>query len=82
MQKQHAFILNDWENCHSKKVVVKANSLQEILELQEKAEKMGIPSAVITDAGKTQIEKNTKTVLAICDKETKVNQVTGHLKLY
>jgi peptidyl-tRNA hydrolase, PTH2 family len=82
LQKNHAFILNDWENCHSKKVVVKANSLQEIIGLQEKAEILGIPFSIITDAGKTQIEKNTKTVFALCDKESKVNQVTGHLKLY
>jgi peptidyl-tRNA hydrolase, PTH2 family len=50
--------------------------------LQAKAISLGIVAEVIADAGRTQIEAGSYTVLGIGPAPTSViNQVTGHLKL-
>jgi peptidyl-tRNA hydrolase, PTH2 family len=50
--------------------------------MRKKAMSLGLNVCLIRDAGRTQIEPNSKTVLAIGPGENKViDQVTGHLKL-
>lgn len=53
-----------------------------MLELVKAAEKAGLPTYVIQDAGRTEVEPGTTTVLAIGPGSASVvNEVTGHLKL-
>lgn len=52
--------VKEWEATGSKKIVLKVNSLQELLDLYEKASKE-IPSAIIRDAGLTQVDPGTIT---------------------
>ena len=53
------------------------------LELQSKAQNLGLCARSIRDAGKTQIDPGTRTVLAIGPGPSAViDQVTGHLKLF
>lgn len=75
--------LNDWINGRFTKVCCQVNSEKELLELFEKAKSLGIPAALITDAGLTEFGGvPTNTCIAIGpDWEDKVNEITGHLKL-
>jgi PTH2 family peptidyl-tRNA hydrolase len=71
-----------WHDEGAKKVVVKVNSLDEILDIDDKAGRQGVPKALIIDRGLTQIEPNTPTALGIGPGRTEaVDRLTKHLKL-
>lgn len=64
------------------KVAVKIKSQDELLELMGKARSLGIVSEVIQDAGRTQIEAGSLTVLGIGPApKSLVDKVTGELQL-
>jgi PTH2 family peptidyl-tRNA hydrolase len=74
--------LDAWRAGGQKKVVLKAANVQELFELKEKARREGLPTALITDAGRTEIEPGTITVLGIGPAlEEKIDKITGHLKM-
>ncbi len=74
--------LDAWKAGGQKKVVLKAANLQELFELKEKARRDGLPTALITDAGRTEIAPGTITVLGIGPaQEEKIDKITGHLKM-
>lgn len=73
--------LNRWEMCGQVKVVVKIESEQELLVLQERAKSLTIPTHVTIDAGRTQIAPNSRTVMALLGPADMVDDVTGGLKL-
>jgi len=74
--------ISRWETEGQKKIVLKARSLDELLELRKKAEKLGIQNAVISDAGLTELTPGTITAIAIGpDDEAKIDKVTGSLPL-
>jgi len=55
--------VNEWKNMGMKKVVLKIASTEELIQLFEKV-KRKLPCALITDAGRTQIEAGSKTCFA------------------
>jgi PTH2 family peptidyl-tRNA hydrolase len=77
-----ARILRRWENEGQKKVAVQIKSEEEMMELMGVARSLGVTAEVIADAGRTQIDAGSLTVLGVGPApEGLVNQVTGHLKL-
>ena len=74
--------LDTWENRNgSKKVSLKCKDLKELTKIIDNADKMNIPYVTIRDAGRTEVEENTLTVIALFDKESRLNQICNHLKL-
>lgn len=72
----------EWESEGSKKVVLEAQGLKELLDLQKKARTIGLPCSLIRDAGKTQLRPGTITCLGIGpDSEERIDKVTGKLKI-
>ncbi|XP_020111477.1 peptidyl-tRNA hydrolase 2, mitochondrial-like isoform X2 [Ananas comosus] len=70
-----------WEMCGQVKVVVKIESEEEMLVLQERAKSLRLPTHITIDAGRTQIAPNSRTVMAILGPADLVDDVTGGLKL-
>jgi len=71
-----------WQREGAKKVVVKVASLEDFFPLEEKAEKLGICTTLVTDAGHTEILEGTQTVLGIGPApSTLIDMVTGELSL-
>lgn len=74
--------LEEWKNSGSKKVVLKVKDEKELLHYFEEAKKAGLKTALIKDAGHTELEPGTKTVVAIGpDEENKIDSLTGKLKM-
>lgn len=72
----------DWKRGGSKKVVVEAESEDELLKLKEAAERRGLPTALVRDAGHTQVESGSLTALAVGPgSDDDVDAVTGELSL-
>ncbi|MDQ1278944.1 MAG: peptidyl-tRNA hydrolase, family [Thermoproteota archaeon] len=76
---------NLWKSWHSegaKKVVVKVQSLEELLDLKDKASRLRIPNSLVIDRGLTQINPNTPTALGIGPAKTEdVDKITKQLRL-
>lgn len=72
-----------WYEEGQKKVVVKADSERALFELKLAAEKAGLTTALIADAGHTELAPGTITVLGVGPgRAIDVDKVTGHLPLY
>ncbi len=71
-----------WDGSGQKKVVLRVDSLEELLEVKERAEKAGLPVFLVVDAGRTQLAPGTPTSLGIGPAPSGlVEGVTGSLKL-
>lgn len=72
----------NWWKEKQKKVVVRGSSLEELKELRRKAIELRLPNDLIFDAGLTELEPETPTVLGIGPAPNdKVDEVTGNLPL-
>ena len=71
----------EWRSNGMKKVVLKVESKKELFELFEKLKKK-FPTALIKDAGLTQIESGEATCIGIGPaEENEIDPFIGHLKL-
>ena len=74
-------VRKDWEREGSKKVVVETQDLKSLMELKKKAGLLGLPLALIRDAGRTEVSPGTVTTLGLGPaQEGLLNRVTGSLK--
>lgn len=72
-----------WYDEGQKKVVVKADNERALFEIKQAAERAGLTTALIADAGHTELAPGTITVLGVGPgNEAAVDKVTGHLPLY
>ena len=72
-----------WKGEGQKKVVLKGSGEDQLFELADRAEREGLPNAVVRDAGHTQLEPGTATTVAIGPGEDEiVDRVTGDLSLF
>ncbi|XP_016938060.1 probable peptidyl-tRNA hydrolase 2 [Drosophila suzukii] len=75
-------LLRAWENCGCAKIAVRVESEAELMAIKKAAERQQLNTCLIRDAGRTQIEANSKTVLAVGPAAAvDIDRVTGHLKL-
>ncbi len=72
-----------WKRRGQKKVVLRVDGESELRELAGRAEREGVPFAVVTDAGHTELEPGTATALGVGPAaDDHVDAVTGHLSVY
>jgi len=71
-----------WQSQGEPIVVLKCDGLDHLRMLQETARALGLPTAAIRDAGRTEVEPGTTTVLAIGPApKGEIDAVTGALRL-
>lgn len=76
-------MLEYWEFYGQPKVVLQVETKAELKELYARAKSLGLISCIIYDAGRTQVEPNSLTVVGIGPgPKSIINQITGCLKLY
>ena len=77
-------LVREWQEVSSEKIVVlECHSMDAMQSLQSKAVKVGVPTAAIADAGRTEVEPGTITCMAVGpDYEDIIDGITGDLKLY
>lgn len=75
-------LAKEWFESGMKKIVLKTENLEKLLELYKEARKKKISAFLIEDAGKTQIKTGTITCLCLGpDYEKKIDLITSQLKL-
>ncbi len=72
-----------WLARGQRKVVLRVPTKAALEELEREAVRRNLPAALITDAGRTELEPGTVTTLGIGPaSEADIDSVTGHLPLY
>ena len=75
-------IIKQWREQGMPKIVLKVQTEKDLKKYNQAAKDMGLITALITDAGRTQIAPGSTTALAIGpDKEEKIDTIIKELKL-
>jgi PTH2 family peptidyl-tRNA hydrolase len=81
-KKADKIVIKKWESEGQKKVVLRVETEEEILKFYDRIKKEKMPCFLVEDAGLTEIEPGTITVLGIGpEKEEILDKITGKLKL-
>ncbi|GAB0100786.1 peptidyl-tRNA hydrolase 2 [Sergentomyia squamirostris] len=74
--------LNAWKLLGQPKIVLRVDTGSELEEIAREARNQGIVTALIRDAGRTEVSAGTITVLGLGpDCQEKLNKITGKLKI-
>jgi len=76
-------ILKKWREEGAKKVLLRVKNEEELLDIYKMAKENNLTCVLIKDAGLTEIPPGTITCVGIGpDEETKIDKITGNLRLY
>ena len=82
MDRGQRSVVDQWDEQGETKISLQVNSEEELVALSKAAKAAGIPYYLVTDAGRTEVDPGTKTVLAIGPgRADKIDKITGQLKL-
>lgn len=71
-----------WLSSSQKKVVLKVQGLEELIAVEQAARELGLPTALVIDAGLTELPPDTPTAVGIGPAPSNlIDLVTGKLKL-
>ncbi len=71
-----------WRNEGAKKVILKVDSLERLLEIEKRAKRLRLPYVLIVDRGLTEIPPNTPTAIGVGPSRSElIDKVTGDLPL-
>lgn len=74
---------DSWVDGGQKKIVLRADDEQTLHDLHAQAKAADLPTAIVTDAGHTQLAPGTTTALAVGPAaDEQVDAITGDLQLY
>jgi PTH2 family peptidyl-tRNA hydrolase len=74
-------LIEDWEKSGSKKIVLKVDNENAFGDILIFCERHNILNHTVIDAGKTQIQANSRTVVCIIEESKKLNDLTRKFKL-
>ncbi|KAL3107053.1 hypothetical protein niasHT_019451 [Heterodera trifolii] len=75
--------VENWERHGQTKIVLRSDgSVDQLTELFQHAQQMGLAAGLIHDEGRTQVPPGSCTILGIFGSCVEVNKVTGHLRLH
>lgn len=81
-EKTEEAVRREWRGGGQQKVVLRADDERTLHELADKARRAGLPFSLVRDAGRTQLDPGTVTVLAIGPApESDIDPITGNLSL-
>lgn len=81
-RKEHFSWWNNWMKEGQCKIAVRAGSEEELLELEMKTKKLGLPSNLVIDRGLTELPPGTTTCLGIGPApSSQIDKITGKLDL-
>jgi len=74
--------LNFWSICGQRKIVVRGDSAEELLDIQQRVSvNKSVVSSIIHDAGLTEIASGSITCLGLFGTDNQLDPITRHLKL-
>jgi PTH2 family peptidyl-tRNA hydrolase len=81
MKQKDIKLIKSWLNEGGKKVVLKVKTLKDLLAITEKAKRAGLVTALIQDAGLTEVKPGTVTCVGIGpDREDRIDKITNKLE--
>lgn len=78
---KYKLLLNTWNSQGETMVVLKGTNTEHLRDLRNAADSKRMPCSIVTDAGRTQVEPGSQTVLAILGTSGEIDSITGKLKL-
>ena len=81
MMNSHPDDIETWFENAQVKIVLPVNSLEEMIDIRDKVDSRGLPYHVVHDAGRTEVEPNTPTCLAVgLAKSKRIDKITSGYK--